>query len=179
VTATGTAKTTSDKKLQAAIDDHSVKINVLATDSKKTTDGKLLVGDAFMGANYSTTGGKASVTVNSEINPETSGKVDAYMGKPGAEILHAVTEDHEAGLISIKEQTSAPSASSAVAADPTSIYHRAHVAATQDPTELPNTHGIIKYFDANGNQTDRPHAVSLRAYLQTGKKPETEVYRSN
>src|ERR1700722_5899640 len=50
---TGEAKTAADKKLKAAIDDKSVTVKLLATDSKRTSGGDLLVGDAFMGTTYS------------------------------------------------------------------------------------------------------------------------------
>ncbi len=172
-------------QLKTATDDHRVNIHVEASSNLRASNGLRLVGDAFMGntvkegyTSGSIRGGSTTVptTVDArhEVNTDGTAKIDAYMERPGGVILHAVTEDYQAGLISLEEGKSAPAATSR--AD-MSIYDQAHKAATQDPTELPNTSARLGYYDANGQQTDRAHAQTFRAFLQTGRKPEREIYR--
>jgi RHS repeat-associated protein len=136
---TGEAKTAADKKLKAAIDDPTVKIKVNATDSKMNADRTLLVGDSFLGTTYDKDG---TATVYHNVNTESAEKIDAYMETPGAVIEHAVTEDLAAGYATIREQESyTPKPEDQH--DPTSIYYEAHHKATQDPSELPNTHASV------------------------------------
>jgi RHS repeat-associated protein len=165
-------------QLKNAIDDHSVTVNVKASSNVKTSEGTVLAGGAFMGNRVtpaSTPGGTPTVVANQEVNPSQLKTQSDYYGKPGADILHEVTEAYQGAKIS---QASGLSSRSSMGAG--SIYSTAHDMATpqsgmqyidtQDSNgesvkrQVPG--GNIVYFVQEGN---RPPAIILIYPIPTHK----------
>jgi RHS repeat-associated protein len=139
------AKQTSDsKQLENAVNDHSITVNVNATD-----DTKNIVGGGFGGntVTVSTSGEKNTVSTQQEVNPTVLGKVDDYFGKPGSGILHEVTESYQGGLISQASGISSPPSD-----QPGSVYNQAHAAATP-----PTGRVVSQVVDADGNFLKPPY----------------------
>ena len=116
------------KQLTAAIDDHSITVNVDATNNKTTSGGNLFIGGAFGGntvTSASTPGGTATVSAKQEINSTVLGASDAPYGKAGGNTLHEVTEAYQGAKLS---QISGVSSGSANTLG--SVYPAAHAAAT-------------------------------------------------
>ena len=91
-------------QLKNAIDDHSIVVNVNA--SQNTKD---IVGGGFYG-NTVTKGadGKNSVVARQDVNPGVLSAADSYYGKPGQNMLHEVTEAYQGAKISQGLGISAP-----------------------------------------------------------------------
>ena len=147
------AKLSSDaQQLVNAIDDHSVNVNVKAENTNMTEAGNLYIGGAFGGNKtrslLSRDGSSLSTTIETkqEVNPTVLGAMSDYFGKPGADMLHEVTESYQGALISQKLGKDAGIATQADNDNPFSIYNGAHNSAT------PQTDGYdVRYFDKTGN----------------------------
>ncbi len=173
------------QQLVNAIEDKNITVNIVAENTKMTTAGKLYIGGTFSG-NVTTQNqedvmspwapflavGQQTVTrvsTTQEINPTVLGTADGYSGKPGTLTLHEATESYQGALISAQEGYSANRASNADINDPTSVYSRAHNAAT--PQGIPI---YSKYLDAKGNVLPSSQgAARVDWYVQpTGKDPK-------
>ncbi len=156
LSATGKARSNSDKQLLKAINSSNVVVNVTATNNTNTSTGNLYVGGAFMGNSISTettttvTNNKpfteisetyTTVTAQQEVNPGVLGKMSTANGKPGADMLHEVTEAYQGAEISLASGVSSPSSG------PGSVYQTAHNNATKQS-------GIVteRIYDSSGNQ---------------------------
>ena len=90
VTATGKAKTEADKKLQEAITDVSVKVQVNATSSNYSDNGKWFVGGAFGGSEVQKDG---TTVATQTVNPEHTKQIDELNdASKGSSVLHEVLE---------------------------------------------------------------------------------------
>jgi RHS repeat-associated protein len=133
----------NSKQLVAAVDDHSVVVNVNATNNKTDSKGRLSIGGSFEGNTVTKNpDGTKSVTAKQDINPNVLGAADAYYGKPGANTLHEVTEAYQGAKIS-----QASGVSSGDASTTGSVYSQAHSAATNQAGPIYET-----AFDAQGNK---------------------------
>lgn len=134
------------KKLAEAIDNHSVIVNVNATDNKTDSKGRLSVGGSFQGNQIIEGGGQGgttnSVIATQDINPNVLSAADSYYDKPGANTLHEVTEAYEGGKMSL-----ASGVSSGDAKAEGSVYEKAHGAATKQAGPIFET-----VFDVAGNK---------------------------
>ncbi len=147
------SKLSSDaQQLVNAIDDHSVNVNVKAENTNMTEARHLYIGGAFSGNKtkslLSRDGSSLSTTIETkqEVNPTVLGAMSDYFGKPGADMLHEVTESYQGALISKKIGIDAGIAGQTDGDDPFSIYNGAHNSAT------PQTDGYdVRYFDKTGN----------------------------
>ncbi len=122
------------QKLASAINDHSVVVNVDATN-----DGSVAIGgDAFMGNKVSQSisselsGNPSKLTIaDQKLNPGITQAADDFYGKPGANALHAVTEAYDGAKIS---QTNGYSSGTAVVGSDgkvnNPVYNAAHKSAT-------------------------------------------------
>uniref|UniRef100_UPI00374D27C8 RHS repeat-associated core domain-containing protein n=1 Tax=Mucilaginibacter sp. TaxID=1882438 RepID=UPI00374D27C8 len=113
-------------QLTNAIDDHSITVNVTATNDMT----KAPFSDAFNGNTVTpatTPGGKATVVADQTVNPTVSSKADDFYGKPGANTLHGVTEAYQGAKAS---QTSGVAATPSIVGTPNAAYTAAHNAAT-------------------------------------------------
>jgi len=130
-------------QLTTAIDDHSVTVNVNATDNH-TIGPSLFVGGAFEGNTVTpaaTPGGTNTVAANQEINPNVLAKSDAPYGQPGGNTLHEVTEAYQGAKMSQTSGVSSPAAGG-----PGSVYSAAHAAATPQAGNIYQT-----TYDSRGN----------------------------
>jgi RHS repeat-associated protein len=167
------------QQLVTAIDDHSVKVNVNASNSDRAPDGGIMVGGSFLGNTVNakmimTPGGpRAGITVDAQqqVNPDVLSKIDTYSGTPGKSVLHEVTEAYKGAVIS-KTEGSAKSATDAEQANPNSIYNRAHNSAVK----APKFEGSQAYFDSNGNQVSTPQVGgTVKFYIEQPGKPLTSI----
>ena len=138
--------TEGTQQLLDAIDDPSIQVNMNASDNKITTKGNLFIGGAFMGNSVTTVPGPGNfnnlVTSYQEINTSVLGAADAYNGTPGSLTLHEATESYEGARISQKSGVSAGAAGSAEVLNPSSVYSRAHNAAS--PQNMNISENIIR-----------------------------------
>jgi len=157
LSATGEAKTKNDKKLLAAINDKNVDVKVTAEDTKTTKAGRLYIGGAF-GGNTVTKGANGNTVVaEQEINPVVLEKMSTAHNKPGADVLHEVTEAYEGALMSQKSGVSSPAAGL-----PGSVYPQAHNSAA-------NQSGPVyqRIYDASGNQLQMTPSGGYPASVQS------------
>ncbi len=135
-TQNGTGKLSKDaQQLTSAIDDSSVTVNVNAENTTTTAAGDLYIGGAFSGNTVAKdASGNTTVTAEQEINPGVLNKASTGNGKPGADILHEVTEAYQGALISEKKGVSSPAANKSG-----SVYGKAHRKATSQSGQIYET----------------------------------------
>jgi RHS repeat-associated protein len=164
------------QQLMAAIDDHSITVNVQATNNSVTSNGKIFVGGAFMGNTVNNapgpvvSSGLPTVQTQQEINPNVLSSADNYYGTPGSLTLHEVTESYQGGKIAQQTEVSAQPATQVDADNPTSVYSRAHHAATPQIMDVTQT-----MYDNRGNVLNYPFLstqLNRTEYsVQQGKRP--------
>ncbi|WP_172805236.1 RHS repeat domain-containing protein [Aquiflexum balticum] len=142
-TQVGEGKLSNDaQQLTNAIDNSSIVVNVNAENTTTTSSGDLYIGGAFAG-NTVTKGADGNIVVaEQEVNPGVLGKMSTAHGKPGADMLHEVTEAYQGGLISQKQGTSSPASNKAG-----SVYPRAHGRATKQSGSI-----FERIYDASGKE---------------------------
>jgi hypothetical protein len=150
-------------QLTTAIDDHSIIVNVNATDSRTIAMG----GESFGGnivTPTSTPGGTNTVNATQNINPNITQAADDFYGKPGANTLHGITEAYQGAKIS---QASGASTGPAIVNTATggvsnAVYNAAHAAAT--PQSGPIHAGFV---DSQGRLIPTGvGAIHLSIYVQ-------------
>ena len=113
------------------INNHSVLVDVAAENTLTTSTGITHNGGAFLGNSLDAATGV--VTAEQAINPEILGRMGDFASKPGEGVLHEVSEAYEGSLISKAESNYVGAATQADAANPASVYSRAHNAAVKQP----------------------------------------------
>lgn len=113
------------------INDHSIVVDVAAENTLTTSSGITHNGGAFLGNSLDAATG--IVTAKQAINPEILGNMGDFAGKPGEGVLHEVSEAYEGSLISKAKSNFVGVATQADAANPASVYFRAHNAAVMQP----------------------------------------------
>ncbi len=142
-TQVGTEKLSKDaQQLTTAINDNSVVVNINAENTTNTQSGKLYIGGAFSGNTVTKGANGNTVVAEQEVNPGVLNKVSTAHGKPGADILHEVTEAYQGGLISQKSGVSSPASNQSG-----SVYQRAHNRATNQSGQI-----FERIYDASGNE---------------------------
>lgn len=176
-TVSGATVSSDTQQLINAIDDNSITVNVLATDSKVTSQGGLLEGGAFMGNTVTTTASGNTVSTNQEINPDVLSSIDSYFNSPGTNTLHEVTESYQGGVNSQQSGVSALPATPAEVNNPSSSYNQAHSAATPQV----GSNYIRTVLDAQGNKLtpnsngQYSGAAQVIYQVQDGNKPPKTV----
>ncbi|NJL76893.1 MAG: RHS repeat-associated core domain-containing protein [Saprospiraceae bacterium] len=132
----------SATQLTNSIDDGSVYVEVMAENTTTTSEGNLYIGGAFMGNEVAISGKLNTVTANQEVNPDVLGKMSDAHGKPGADMLHEVTEAYQGGLMSQKSGVASPSANKEG-----SVYPEAHNKATKQSGQI-----FERIYDASGKE---------------------------
>ena len=136
------------KKMAGMVDDNSITVNLKTTDKNETSTGNLMTGGAFMGNTVTTDAdGNSKVVANQEVNPNVLGSADAHTNTPGKMIMHETTEAYAGAQISQKNGVGVGPATQADAANPSSVYSKAHNRAT------PQTPVYQTLYDKNGNVT--------------------------
>ncbi len=160
-TQSGDSKLSKDaQQLANAIDNSSIVVNVNAENTTTTQSGDLYIGGAFSGntvigkdvlnaisSAFFGKGGfeKDMVVTNQEVNPNVLGTMSTALGKPGADMLHEVTEAYQGGLISQKQGTSSPASNK-----PGSVWPRAHGRATKQSGSI-----FERVYDASGKELQK------------------------
>ena len=164
LSATGKAKTKSDKQLLAAINDLNIDVNVTATNSLKTTTGANYSGGAFMGnsiidANSESTSHNQRVEAQQDVNPNMLGYYDNATGvKSGTFMKHEVTEAYEGAKISL---ATGVAAGPAVKGQDNPIYDAAHIAAFKQPMVTPK--------DLSNARSKANNIANARRFLQNNQ----------
>ena len=166
------------QQLVNAVDDHSVNVNVTAENTNLTKAGQLYVGGTFSGnkTNFIFNNEGTSMTsiteTYQEVNPTVLGSMSNYFGKPGADMLHEVTESYQGGVIARKLGHDAGYASQAENDNFVSIYNAAHYSAT--PQTAVNGYQV-NYYDKNGKPVNVLYNTGTAEFTVTdpagAKKP--------
>ncbi len=133
----GEAITEEDKKIQALIKDESVEVNVVAEESNKVSEGLPNEGAYFTGGAYLGTFlniEKSTVKTIQQVNPSALEIMDNHADKPGAGIMHEVTESYAAGILSKKKGQASINGDK--------ISRKAHRKATDQPVSANSFHRI-------------------------------------
>lgn len=142
-TQTGEGKLSKDaQQLVNAIDNNSIVVNVLAENTLMTEAGELYIGGAFSGNTVTVGETGNTVSTKQEVNPNVLGQASDAHGKPGANMLHEVTESYQGALISQKKGVS-----SSAAGTKGSVYKKAHRKATKQSGRI-----YERIYDASGNE---------------------------
>lgn len=143
----GTGKLSKNaQQLTNAINDNSVVVNVNAENTTTTQSGNLYIGGAFSGNTVTKGTNGNTVVAEQEVNPGVLNAMSTAHGKPGADILHEVTEAYQGGLMSQKSGVSSPNSS-----QPSSVYQKAHNRATNQSGQV-----YERVYDASGNEMQMP-----------------------
>lgn len=167
------------QQLVDAIDDSSVTVNI-NTNNNKTLNGGLFVGGAFGGNTVTKNAdGTNNVSTNQVVNPNVLNKASSGNGKPGADVLHEVTESYQGALITQKSGNSVGAATNADVNNPNSVYSQAHSTATPQSGAIYetifNAQGGVVTKNANGQY---PGATKIQNYVidSSGKKIIIQTY---
>jgi RHS repeat-associated protein len=128
ITATQTAMgplTYASSQILEAANSNSVTVVITSENTTTTSEGNLYIGGAFMGNTVSTTNGIVTAVANQEVNPNVLGSMSTAHGKPGADMLHEITEAYQGAIISIRQGISSPREG-----QPGSVYNQAHSSAS-------------------------------------------------
>ena len=130
------------------IDDHSVIVNVDATDQITTPTGNTFTGGSFQGNTVTDTkvDGKSLVTTNQIVNPDVTKKMDDYYKKPGQTTLHEVLESYIGGVNAQKSGVSA-----GTALESRNAKDAAHNEANNIAPQSGTIYNIM--YDSKGNVT--------------------------
>lgn len=133
-----------------------------------------MLGGAFMGNSINLDPSKRYTTnAFQEVNPLVLGIMSEYYNKPGADMLHEVTESYKGAKFSQAFGKSfLGSAGERENDDPFSIYNLSHYSAT--PQTATEGYGV-RLFDKNGNTSSVLYQSGRAEYYiidPTGKKKE-------
>ncbi|MDA3614208.1 RHS repeat-associated core domain-containing protein, partial [Polluticaenibacter yanchengensis] len=129
-------------ELMNAIDDALIEILVDATNDKTTSTGGLFIGGAFMGNLVIQHDDMNFVQAYQEINPNVLSAMSTAHGKPGADVLHEVTEAYQGALLSQKSGVSSGASNQS-----DSVYPTAHNNATSQSGAV-----FERIYDVSGNE---------------------------
>jgi hypothetical protein len=92
------------RQLINAIDDNAITVHINAANTTQTPSGNLFIGGAFLG----NTVAENTIVAEQSVNPNVLGEISEAHDKPGADMLHEVTEAYQGALISQKKGVSSP-----------------------------------------------------------------------
>ena len=92
------------RQLINAIDDNAITVHINAANTTQTPSGNLFIGGAFLGNTVT----ENTIVAEQSVNPNVLGKISEAHDKPGADMLHEVTEAYQGALISQKKGVSSP-----------------------------------------------------------------------
>ena len=168
------------KRLKEVIEDNTVIVHASASDSMVTSRDRVSFGGSYLGNAFTGTKGYAPddaftlvpiVMANQQVDPETDRKISEFYKKPGADVLHEVTEAYAAAKYAQKDNI----------ADTAGVlyYDYAHGKATPQS-------GIIyaRELDSLRRETTDPSKVYFVDYFVKAKNGGPEkiirtLYKSN
>jgi len=140
VTHTGMGPISPDaQQVLDAANSSTITVNVVAENTKITSTGNLYIGGAFMGNTVTQTANGNTVVASQEVNPQVLGAMSSAHGKPGADMMHEVTEAYQGAEMSQTSGVSSPMSN-----QPGSVYKQAHNSATPQSGAVYET-----VYDAN------------------------------
>lgn len=112
-----------------------------------------------------------NVQTQQEVNPTVLGAMDNYYEKPGASILHEITESYIGGALSQQSGTSSPAAG-----QPGSVYQTSHNSAAPQPGPV-----VQHVLDTNGTEIyptptgSYPGAARVNFDVKSDNKPAQTI----
>jgi hypothetical protein len=165
--------TKEGKRLIALIDDNTVFVNIVASDSMVTSAKRLSFGGSYLGNSFTGAYGYTDdptvkvpvIVTRQQVDPETASMISDYYGKPGADMLHEIIESYLGGKYA--QQTKI--------ADTAGIlyYSVAH------PNSTPQSGPIyVRYLDKQEKETSENSEVFyVDLYVKSDDQPEKLIRR--
>jgi hypothetical protein len=143
--------TKEGKRLAELIDDNTVFVNIVASDSMETFAKRLSFGGSYLGNSFTGSYGYTDdptvkvpvIVTRQQVDPETASMISDYYGKPGADILHEIIESYLGGKYA-------------------------------QQTKIADTAGVLYYGVAHPNSTPQSGPIYVR-YLDKQEKETTEA----
>ena len=167
------ALTREGKRLTELIDDNTVLVNIVASDSMVTSTKRLSFGGSYLGNSFTGTYAYSDdpavkvpvIVTRQQVDPETARMISDYYGKPGADMLHEIIESYLGGKYA--QQTKV--------ADTAGIlyYGVAH------PNSTPQSGPIyVRYLDKQAKETSATGEVYyVDLYVKSDDQPEKLIRR--
>jgi hypothetical protein len=165
--------TKEGKRLAEVIDDNTVLVNIIASDSMVTSTKKLSFGGSYLGNSFTGTYGYKDdpavkvpvIATRQQVDPETARMISDYYGKPGADVLHEIIESYLGGKYAQQKKIADTSGNL--------YYNVAH------PNSTPQSGPIyIRYLDKEKKETFEISEVCyVDLYVKTDDQPEKLIRR--
>lgn len=165
--------TREGKRLAELIDDHTVIVNIVASDSMVTSLKRLSFGGSYLGnsftGNYGYTDDPAVkvpvIVTRQQVDPNTASMISEYYGKPGADILHEIIESYMGGKYA--QQTRI--------ADTAGILYYGYAHPNSTPQSGPI---YARYLDSQERETSEASEIFyVDLYVKSDKQPEKLIRR--
>jgi hypothetical protein len=165
--------TREGKRLAELIDDHTVIVNIVASDSMVTSLKRLSFGGSYLGnsftGNYGYTDDPAVkvpvIVTRQQVDPNTASMISEYYGKPGADILHEIIESYMGGKYA--QQTRI--------ADTAGILYYGYAHPNSTPQSGPI---YARYLDSQERETSQASEIFyVDLYVKSDKQPEKLIRR--
>lgn len=165
--------TKEGKRLAELIDDHTVFVNIVASDSVVTSTERLSFGGSYLGntftGNYDYTDDPSIkipvIITRQQVDPNTTRMISDYYGKPGADILHEIIESYMGGKYA--QQTRI--------ADTAGILYYGYAHPNSTPQSGPI---YARFLDSQERETSVASEVYyVDLYVKSGKQPEKLIRR--
>jgi RHS repeat-associated protein len=125
--------TAESQQLMDAISSTTITVNITAISGNTDANGNLVVAGSFDGNTVTLTPDGNAVVANQTVIPKVLEKMSNAAGTPGQDMLHEITEAFQGALIT---QPTGVGVGVAKAANPNSVYDRAHNSAVPQSGEV-------------------------------------------
>ena len=161
------------KRLAEVIDDNTVLVNIIASDSMVTATKKLSFGGSYLGNSFTGTYGYTDdpavkvpvIATRQQVDPETARMISDYYGKPGADMLHEIIESYLGGKYAQQKK---------IADTAGNLYY-----SVAHPNSTPQSGPIyIRYLDKENKETvERSEVYYVDLYVKSDDQPEKLIRR--
>jgi hypothetical protein len=165
--------TKEGKRLAEVIDDNTVLVNIIASDSMVTSTKKLSFGGSYLGNSFTGTYGYTDdpavkvpvIATRQQVDPETARMISDYYGKPGADMLHEIIESYLGGKYAQQKK---------IADTAGNLYY-----SVAHPNSTPQSGPIyIRYLDKENKETvERSEVYYVDLYVKSDDQPEKLIRR--
>jgi hypothetical protein len=143
--------TREGKRLAQLIEDNTIYVNIVASDSMMTSTKRLSFGGSYLGNSFTGAYGYTDdptvkvpvIVTRQQVDPETARMISDYYGKPGADMLHEIIESYLGGKYA-------------------------------QQTKIADTTGLLYYSVAHPNSTPQSGPIYVR-YLNKQEKETAEL----